>query len=97
MSPGLSALGGRVPAQDDEIARLWAMLQAEEWLQGASERAGLPGGLSDAVWGHVELYALLAANEKAAGASDTALRLAWLLGAGAALAAVRCRNGGPVD
>jgi len=84
MLPGLSSPGGSVPS-DDAIARLWAILEAEEWSHEASEREGLPSGLSVAVWGHVELYALLSANEKAAGASDVALRLAWLLGAGAVM------------
>ena len=76
---------------DDEIGILLGMLASEEWLQGRLEGVDAPLDVSGLTAAHVELYAMLCAAEGQRGASQAALRLAWIQGAGAMLAMIRER------
>ena len=90
-----SGAGGRVPERDDEMLALIAIVQAGGRLRADVREADLRTGtdtIAALIAGHLELYAMMVAVGEIDGAQTEAMRLAWLAGAGAAVAMMRGRT-----
>ena len=84
-----------MPERDDEILALIAIIQAGERLRADVCAADLRVGIAtiaDLIAGHLELYSMMVAIGEVEGAQVEAMRLAWLAGAGAAVAMMRGRT-----
>ena len=84
-----------MPDRDDEILALIAIVQAGERLRADVCGATLQHGtetIGALIAGHLELYAMMVAIGEVEGAQVEAMRVAWLTGAGAAVAMMRGRT-----
>ena len=84
-----------MPKRDDEILDLIAIIQAGERLRADVCAADLRAGtttIAGLIAGHLELYAMMVAIGEVDGAQVEAMRIAWLTGAGAAVAMMRGRT-----
>lgn len=93
--PPCSGAGGRVPDRDDEILALIAIIQAGERLRADVCAADLRTGtttIAGLIAGHLEIYSMMVAIGEVDGAQVEAMHVAWLAGAGAAVAMMRGRT-----
>ena len=83
-----------MPDRDDEILALIAIVQAGGRLRADVCAADLRTGtdtIAAIIAGHLELYAMMVAIGEVEDAQVEAMRVAWLTGAGAAVAMMRGR------